>query len=450
MFERFRRPCGSKHAQENAAGLLAGLRRSSSAPAIVAVACLLTVSLLISPADAGSWKGREEVRDGAVHVLNPADGMEPPVNVELKELWRIGGDTDNEDEFFGVINRIMADADGNIYLLDQQLSEVRIFTSDGEYLNTIGREGEGPGEFRRPADMFFVPGGDIGVLQLWPGKIELLTREGDPAGQFPTPEADDGGFRIFQRGHYAGDHLVLFGAVNSFSEGEFSQTKYLASLDEQGEEIARYHEEVRGFNFANTMIDEHVWDTFDRRWTVDEEGRVYAVTQYPDYKIKVWSPDGTLERVIEREYTHLKRSQKHLDKVRGIYEAFTRQVPNPKFKFDENHKDIEALHIRNGGELWVQSSRGVYNVPEGALGTFDVFDRKGQFYRQVNLMGEADPEDDGFYFVGDRLYVVTGLLQAILAQQGGGEEEEEEMMEEPEPMAVICYQIDESVVGMND
>ena len=77
--------------------------------------------------------------------------------VGLTELWRIGGDTDDDAEFFGVLSQITTDEAGNVYLLDRQLTEVKVFSPDGEYLNTIGREGEGPGEFRRPSDLFITP-----------------------------------------------------------------------------------------------------------------------------------------------------------------------------------------------------------------------------------------------------------------------------------------------------
>ena len=57
-----------------------------------------------------------------------------------------------------------ADADGNVYLLDGQISEIQVFDPEGELLRTIGRQGEGPGEFQNGADMFWAPGGEIGVV----------------------------------------------------------------------------------------------------------------------------------------------------------------------------------------------------------------------------------------------------------------------------------------------
>jgi hypothetical protein len=79
------------------------------------------------------------------------------------------------------------------------------------------------------------------------------------------------------------------------------------------------------------------------------------------------------------------------------------------------------------------------------VGVFDVFDAEGRFVRQVALQGEGDPLEDGYFFVGDRFFVVTGFLDAAMAAQGAALEEDEE---EPLPMEVICYRLDGDVVAL--
>jgi hypothetical protein len=45
------------------------------------------------------------------------------------------------------------DADGNVWIVDRRLSQVLVVAPDGTLLRTIGRDGEGPGEFRLPANV---------------------------------------------------------------------------------------------------------------------------------------------------------------------------------------------------------------------------------------------------------------------------------------------------------
>ena len=71
---------------------------------MAALSALFLVSATLSSAWAGAWKGQETTKDGTLHIMNTAEPMEEPGEVRMKELWRLGGDTDDEDEFFGVIS----------------------------------------------------------------------------------------------------------------------------------------------------------------------------------------------------------------------------------------------------------------------------------------------------------------------------------------------------------
>lgn len=407
----------------------------------------LVAIALTSPALA-DWQGEMVEAEGATEVRNPATAVEPLVNVELDELWRIGGDTDDENEFFGVISEIIHDDEGQLYLLDAQLSEVKIFDADGMFVRTIGREGEGPGEFRNPSDVFFVPGGNVGVMQLFPGRVVELTPTGDPVRDFPLPETEGGGFQLLINGEGGGDRLVLAMAKGTPGEGRMVQTRYLAAIDGEGQELCRYHSEDRVFEFASMKIDEAVWDTFDRRWTVGPDGRVYAVTRNGDYAIHVWNADGSKDRVVRREFNPMPRSDEEKERILNIYKAFTEnRVPNATYEISDFHRTVEQLYVRDDGSLWVLSSSGTRDIPEGVLGIFDVFDAEGRFQRQVALQGEGNPLEDGYFFVGDRFYVVTGFLDAAMAAQGASVESDE-MEEEPMPMAVICYRLDGDMVAL--
>ena len=73
--------------------------------------------------------------------------------VQLEEIWRVGGE-DDEEILFGVVAFGVLDEEGNMYLLDSQLSQVLVINPEGELIDTLGREGEGPGEMRQPTGIF--------------------------------------------------------------------------------------------------------------------------------------------------------------------------------------------------------------------------------------------------------------------------------------------------------
>jgi hypothetical protein len=403
---------------------------------------LLHLTLLVSLAT--DWQGTVVQKGGVPHIMNTAKPIESPKIVELKEMWRIGGDTDNDDELFGVIVHLLTDGRGNVYVLDKQLAQVKIFSKEGEFIRDIGREGDGPGEFREPSCMFFTSDGGLAVMQLSPGKIVLLSPEGDAMGELPLPFLESGSAPLLFDGRSNGDNVVLLFGENIFTEGRFETRRYLAGIDQEGNETVRYHAETRAIDFADPMVDETNWDTFERRWALGRDGCVYVAPDFSGYRIQVWTRDGNPIHIIERQYESRKRSQKEIDFCNKAYGIFAKRIRDCRVIISEFTKDIETFYIREDGSIWVLSSIGVRDRPLGSLGIFDVFDGEGHFIRQVVLMGEGSPRSDGYYFSGDRLYVITDLLDAAMTYQARGQAVDIGS-KNAEPMRVICYKLDDSL-----
>jgi hypothetical protein len=402
---------------------------------------VLLLAAVVGLAQAGVWKGEEVDRDGVKHVMNPAQSIEPPTTIEMEEAWRIGGEDD--EEIFGVITDIIADDEG-IYLLDAQRNEIKVYSADGEYLRTIGREGEGPGEFRGAFSMLQLPGGNIGVLQAFPSKIVVLTPQGDPAGEFPLPEAPDGGPRVLFAAGYAGENLALIYGINRPSEAGFTQTRVLALVDGKGQKEIRLHSQDATVPAANALIAEEKWDVFPIRRSSSSGGRAFSAVNFGEYSINVWDSEGRLDRVIHREYPDHVRTDEEKRRVLEIYQGFTRGIPIPDitYEIEDNFNQIRALQARDDGTLWVQTSRGTHGLAEGVAAIFDVFDTDGRFTRQVTLEGQGDALNDRYFFVKDRLFVVTDFLHALMLLQGGGPTGDEADQAETEPMQIISYRLD--------
>lgn len=419
---------------------------------LTAIICLVLAAITVVPAAANKWQGQEIAKNGALYVMNPAAAAEPASEMVLEERWRLGGDTDDEDEFFGILTHIMADAGGNVYLLDAQLHQVNVYTRDGEFLRAIGREGEGPGEFRRPSGMLLVPGGNVGVIQSRPGKIVLLTPEGNPAGNFPTPEPKDGGVQFFSDGRRSGDNVVLVSRQFSRNDTGAEIIVKLIRIDGTGTQTASYFQQSDTRNFSNMVFDEQTMGNNAMMWDVGPDGKVFASQEFESYRIKVWRPDGTPDRIIEREYESRRRSGEEMKRADARMPVrMGRRGHGMEFekKISKTDRDIMRMYPRHDGSLWVISSRGGIDAPAGAVATFDVFDQDGHFVRQVTLIGEGDFPEDGLHFVGNRLFVVTGLLSARAAMDGAGSDDSYDEDEELIPMSVICYDLELQLHGMN-
>jgi hypothetical protein len=419
--------------------------RSRFAGCALALSLPLALSLIGGGALASDWAGTETTdEEGVLHVMNPPEPMSGEETVGMTEMWRIGGDTDDDAEFFGVLNQVTTDEAGNVYLLDRQLTEVKIFSPDGEYINTIGREGEGPGEFRRPSDLFVTPDGHVAVMQGAPGKIILLTRDGQPAGEYPMPASDDGGFRFFSGGRMKAGQVVLAMSENAFNDDGMTRSTHLVRVDDAGAETARYMTLTTRWRRSDTIIDESDSRGWWVNWDMSPDGRVFANWEFGEYAVHVWNADGTKDRVIEMDYEPRVRSADEKEQAYQRMSGFIRRIPNSELRISENAQAIQNIFVRDDGSLWVLSSRGAIDAPEGSIGQFDVYDKDGRFAKRITLEGEGDYTDDGYFFSKDRLYVVLGLRSSAAAMQGGRTDSDgnDVDIDEAEPIAVVCYELD--------
>ncbi len=111
-------------------------------------------------------------RTGAAHA---ADADVRP-GLVLVEQQRIGS-RDDPDEGFSFIGNVDVDRDGQIYAVENQAAEIRVFAPDGRLLRRIGRQGAGPGEFRS-VSAFGVHGDTVWVVDVLARRITLFDRTG--------------------------------------------------------------------------------------------------------------------------------------------------------------------------------------------------------------------------------------------------------------------------------
>ena len=78
---------------------------------------------------------------------NPVAGQDRPLAVDLVEVYRVGGLDAPPWAFFERREPTGFDVAGNLYVLDTRAPQVVVVDPRGELVRTVGRKGEGPGEF---------------------------------------------------------------------------------------------------------------------------------------------------------------------------------------------------------------------------------------------------------------------------------------------------------------
>jgi hypothetical protein len=374
-------------------------------------------------------------------IQNEAKPIQGRSTRTLDELWRI--DPSNEELLLGQVIRTIADAAGNVYLLDAQLNHVVVIAPDGTSLRTIGREGDGPGEMRGPSDVLSLAGDRLGVVTRFPGRLHIYSNDGIPERTIRlTPrQATDGGYTAIHFARALGEHLIVVGNdVSQASVGE-SRTWYAGCYDEAGQEIVRYFSRDVVLDFTQPrMVERDIIDTMIFACTASRN-HVYLAPFRHEYKIHVYTVDGVLEKVITRDFENRRRDKRELRRIRGVFEALVRDRPDEvEFDIEDLATTVTGLWHDSDGYLWVQHCRSGENRPDNVFRTYDLFDAEGIFARQVSVVCEGDPFRDELFFVGSDLAVLMKDYWTTFYSQMGYAADDEDEAEESQG-GIICYRL---------
>jgi hypothetical protein len=287
-----------------------------------------------------------------------------------------------------------------------------------------------------------MPDNTVGIAQQFPGKFIKVTREGEPAGSITVSGGPDSktGFTFIAGCSRGGNTLLIAGQYSLPAEQGQSRTSYLARISPAGEELVRFREFSTNLDFRKAhFVERELLPCFHGANTVGPEGRVYCAREREAYAIEVYGTDGTLERVIERDFEKRKRDKQELRRMNALFEVQARNLPfDITWDVESYEQTLVALYVTRDGVLWVEHSRSGRDQPEGIFKTFDTFDSHGHYLQEVSVACDSDPQFDGLIFLENgRVLLVKGLVLARMTATGSqgavyGEEDE------TGPMEIIC------------
>jgi hypothetical protein len=309
------------------------------------------------------------------------------------------------------VKAVIADREGNAYVLDEGASQIRVFDSTGTPRRVIGRRGAGPAEFAPAYGMGLGWIGDtLAVLDPGNGRLSRLTPDGRWVDAWPVKRITGRAMRLDQ---------ASLGAVYAFDSrrsGQASQSLLVGyhaggptdsivlperPSDQAGWITCPVHGGIKFFDvpFAWTVLS-----------TAGPAGEL--VTARTDaYRIAFVSPKGDTLRTISRDIAPVVVSDSEW--TAGLEEYTDFRAKNPAASCDPASPTrirlkpiLRDLVFDDAGNLWVE-----YRSAEGDM--LDLFDRAGKLIG--TLSAPAHDADIPIYVRGDRLYVVT-LDEATGAQ----------------------------------
>jgi len=323
-----------------------------------------------------------EVIDGVEYIHNTETPIYPDKTVTFVEDLSIGGEDEEENILLYKPLWFAVDDNENIYISEQQDQVIKVFSSEGKYIKTIGAKGSGPGEFQTITSLAFTKEGKLVVTDRTTKRTSLF----DSSGKF---------LRSFQWYKDYFNFILLKTSSYVLGERAYSGTRqfgflYVKEIDFNGNELRSYGE----FKLPEPLI---IRDSSGTHYTSlpvahrsifvgDKAKDLFYHCLNNKYIIEVYDSSGRLFRKIDRPYKPVPFTKKDAEVYRARYDysggssAIKKAVKDMKMPKAKNV--VSRMHVDDESNLWVRTNEKK-EEEEKILIAYDTFDSNGFYYTKI-------------------------------------------------------------------
>lgn len=301
-----------------------------------------------------------------------------------------------EGKFFSGITDIAVDKSDAIYACDYKASNIKKFNSKGEFVKTIGKEGQGPGDFQSPSKIEVVQD----RLFVWEARnmrISILNLDGDYIKSIPWDRMQQGW--PYEIKALPNKKMILETQV-SYRRGPSRPWEcYLRLFSYDAEHMKDLYKkefwtrknitEPRRFSIPLPFSAKVHWDVTPKGNIVIGFSESYEIEIYDPLKGKIssfthkYEPVEVTKRDEEQYFTGMTvtiTSGGTSETKQGAPDYIVKNTEFPKYKpaFDDIKCDSE-------GNIWIH--RFCKDRKEESS-SFDVFDEDGNFINRVRIEGD--------------------------------------------------------------
>ena len=340
-----------------------------------------------------------EIIDGVEYVHNTGTPLHPDKSVTFAEELSVGGE---EYDMLSRPQGFNVDQNGNIYITDMQDQSIKVFDQSGEFIQSIGKKGEGPGEFTFIGRMTFLPDGRLMVMDLEARRISLFDSDGKYIESHHWTERPG-------RLNYANESTCLL-TVYTF-EGDKpleGRRLFVKEFDFQGNEIRSFGEfkleesKIHTVRRGEAVISMAIYPPYSPHsiFTADPVKKYLFHCVNDQYMIEVYDRDGRVIRRFDRPYEPFPFTSKDTKEFYSQYDSrsmeslkkMVRGMSMPAIK-----TITPQMRVDDEGNLWVETHEE-REQEDKVFTVYDIFDPDGHYEAKVWI--DVKPE----IFMNGKMY----------------------------------------------
>jgi hypothetical protein len=339
----------------------------------LAVLILLFISVLIMSVSCekqkSEWKGTIEEVDGVKVVKNPKEPIYGEKVFIIEEELSIGEAKGTEEYVFSQIIDIEVDEKENIYVLDSKEANIKVFNKSGEYVRTIGKRGQGPGEIQRPRSIHITPKNEILINDRAARFLHFFTLSGEYKRSLSQAR-----FPLFSHPKVDTQNNIIARYIITTTAEVW--TFVLKKFDSELNELFK----VFSYDYEITPKKYNVYPP-QCFWEVRSDDSI--VWGYADkYEFQILDKNGQVIQKILKDYEHVKITEE--EKQKWVKDVFRDKgiPPDVKVYWDKCHNPFQFLNIDDQGRIFVKT----YEKTTDESGYYyDVFDSEGKYIVKIPL-----------------------------------------------------------------
>jgi DNA-binding beta-propeller fold protein YncE len=311
--------------------------------------------------------------------------------IKLTPVLTLSDESMPEDVFFESQSDLTFDSEDNIYIADSSANNIKVFDPEGQFIKTLGRKGQGPGEFQMPYHLA-VSEGRIVVWELGNRRLSVLTESGEFLKSVQMSPTDGWPRKIcfLPNGNFVIERLRTFYGDNEKPQECFIEI-YSPELESKK---TIYTQSVWRNKYITSPVRTNVPQPFASLvyWDVAPDGKIvigysekYTIDIFDSEKGKLFDFSHTYDpiKVTKEDKTNFFESITSTSYQGGIKKGAPDYiVENTKFP---KYKPAFLYIIVDGeGNILVFSySEGITKEAR----SFDAFDPEGHFISRVQVKG---------------------------------------------------------------